>query len=277
MGQTPIAICYLFTNGDEKNKCLLFKDEFRIVKDGREHVYPTDNGINFHFTHKKWMFPFVTGWIVFCASLLFIFRNQFNPWISLSILISSFFAIYVGWEGSEMLNINTGSVTHLFPVKKATNNLKLFVRFVQNYLSPLENEEGRLAIYHITKNESWLSQESDPVYSHESLSDEGFIHCSLANQVSATFDKYFASDKDLILLVINPLMLTNPLKLENAAQHDQLFPHIYGQINKEAILHHQKFDSLQELSELLKNNWYPHPENFATLDGLRLYEIKGKQ
>lgn len=252
MGHTPIAICYLLIDGDERNKCLLYQDEFRIVKDGREHVYSTQSGINFHFTHKKWMFPFVIGWIVLCASLLFIFRNQFNPWISLTILISSVFAIYVGWEGSEMLNVNAGPVTHSFPVKKATNNLKLFVRFVQNYLSSQENDQRQLVIYHIAKNESWISQESDSAYSHESLSEEGFIHCSLSNQLPDTFNKYFAAEKDLTLLAINPLMLISPLKLEKATHQDQLFPHVYGPINKEAIISFREFNSLEELSELLK-------------------------
>ena len=252
MATTPIAICYLFIDGDDNNKCLLFVDELRIIKDGREHIYPLNQEIDFHFTHKKWMFPLVSGWILLCASLLFIFRNLFNSWISLFILVSSVFAIYVGWEGSAILQVNAGSVIHSIPVKRVTNNLKLFVKFVQNYLATRDGNQEQLMIYHMTDRDSWLSQISESTYSHKSLHKDGFIHCSTHNQVLDTFDQYFEGCKDLILLAVNPLKLSSQLKLEIVLPRDDLFPHIYGPINKDAIVLSREFGNREELITLLK-------------------------
>ncbi len=251
MADIPVAICYLLLDGDERNKCLLYHNEFRIIKDGREHIYPTDNGIGFEFTHKKWMFPFVVGWILMCASLLFIFRNQFNPWISLTALILSVFAIYVGWEGSDILHVRAGSVTHSFPVKKTTSNLKLFVNFVNNYLSQKQGSEP-LLIFHMTTQNEWQRQVDEHLYSHPSLKTEGFIHCSQYHQVIGTYHKHLEGISNLVLLSINPLKLSSALKLEMGKDQDQLFPHIYGTINKEAIVTYQEFGSTADLRELLK-------------------------
>lgn len=248
---SPIAICYLFVDGDDHNKCLLFADRLIIIKDGREHLYSLNDGFDFRFTHKKWMLPFVGGWILLCISLLFIFRNQFNPWVSLFILMSSVFAIYIGWEGSEMFQVNNGSVTHSFPVKRATNNLKLFGAFLKNYLKAMKDNNQSLLFYHIAVNDSWLSQQSFEHYTHSSLIKEKFIHCSTFNQIRDIFEKYFDGSEDYVLITIDPLRLTCELKMEYSLDRKDLFPHIYGPINKDAIVSNDKFSTIEQLSALI--------------------------
>ena len=252
MMSAPIAICYLFREGDDKNKCLLFDQELVVVKDGREHHYPLDAGINFLFTHKRWMFPFVSGWIGGCIALLFIFRNVTDPWLSLVVLMISVFGIYIGWEGSEVLQIGDGKTTHSFPIRKVSINLRSFINFVKDYLIARNDDSRKLRIYHIVNSEDWYEYDQQAGYKLQSLQEEGFIHCSERKQVLGTYRRYFNNKEPLTLIEIDPLKLESELKLEGGQHNDGLFPHIYGVINKEAIVNARPFHSEEELQKLLE-------------------------
>ena len=247
----PIAICYLEIDGDEKNKCFLFENQIELIKDGRVHTYDLQRGIQFQFGHKKWMFPFVSGWVLFCLSLLFIFRALFNPWISLGLLILSVFSIYTGWEGSKVLLVSINPVIHTFPIKSISPNLRSFLKFTEEYVRHRDEGYSVLLIYHIVPTKEWDMQSDNTHYEHDSLKSEGFIHCSQKQMIMETYDKYFTGQTDLILLSINPLMLECELKLENATDRGDLFPHIYGPVNKDAIVTIEGFKTRGDLTSLM--------------------------
>jgi uncharacterized protein (DUF952 family) len=90
-------------------------------------------------------------------------------------------------------------------------------------------------IYHITKSGWWNKFSSTEAYESETLSDEGFIHCSTREQVDGVLERYYANEKELLLLHINPGHLKVELKFE-VATHGLAFPHVYGKINREAIV-----------------------------------------
>ncbi|MDF1696918.1 MAG: DUF952 domain-containing protein [Saprospiraceae bacterium] len=94
-------------------------------------------------------------------------------------------------------------------------------------------------IYHICTNEAWQTQFSSDEYVHESLFTEGFIHCSSESQVEGVLDRYFKGQSDLIVLIIDTTKIIPPLKYEKAPI-GQYFPHIYGPINKNAIIEIKK-------------------------------------
>jgi len=93
-------------------------------------------------------------------------------------------------------------------------------------------------IYHIVTNESWQSQIESDVYRHASLDTEGFIHASRASQIAGVLDRYYQGVNNLLQLTIDTDLLsaTAPLKEELAKSVGELFPHIYGPINKSAIV-----------------------------------------
>ena len=103
-------------------------------------------------------------------------------------------------------------------------------------------------IYHITSRSAWdeASQRGD--YRAESLETEGFIHCSTDSQVLPVAEKFYMGQRGLLLLVIEPELLTSALKWEPPSggspplgvPEDDLFPHIYGPINLDAVV--QVFD-----------------------------------
>jgi uncharacterized protein (DUF952 family) len=90
-------------------------------------------------------------------------------------------------------------------------------------------------IYHITTFAWWSKQSVADSYATETLAEEGFIHCSTSEQVKATLERYYANQKGLLLLHIDPTLLKAELKFEISTKGEQ-FPHVFGKINKEAIV-----------------------------------------
>jgi len=99
-------------------------------------------------------------------------------------------------------------------------------------------------IYHITSRTAWSEARSRGDYRAESLETEGFIHCSTEAQVVPVAEKYYKGQSDLSLLVIEPTLLSSDLKWEPPSggapppgvPEGDLFPHIYGPINLDAVV-----------------------------------------
>jgi uncharacterized protein (DUF952 family) len=72
-------------------------------------------------------------------------------------------------------------------------------------------------------------------YQPESFEKEGFIHCCLERQLEGVLQRYFAGASSLVLLSIDENKLLADVKYEEGHDHD-LFPHIYGPINKSAVV-----------------------------------------
>lgn len=89
-------------------------------------------------------------------------------------------------------------------------------------------------IFHITTVEVWEKQKPTGSYRSDSLETEGFIHCSDEGQVEPTWRRIFGGKSGLIVLEINVEQLESELRYEQG-QPDEMFPHIYGPINVEAV------------------------------------------
>lgn len=65
---------------------------------------------------------------------------------------------------------------------------------------------------------------------------DGFIHCSTNDQLPTTLERFFEGVDELLIAVIDEEALTSELKWEpGKLSPDDLFPHIYGPINPEAV------------------------------------------
>ena len=89
--------------------------------------------------------------------------------------------------------------------------------------------------YHITTPAVWDKFKKLDYCEADSLHTEGFIHCSYLEQVEPTLNLYFKEVDKVILLEIDPSVLTSKLVIESS-RDGLLFPHIYGAINKSAIV-----------------------------------------
>ena len=68
-----------------------------------------------------------------------------------------------------------------------------------------------------------------------SLDDVGFIHCSFARQVRSVADTFYRGRSDVLLLSIDPSRVRAPIREEAPPGGDDLFPHIYGPLNVDAV------------------------------------------
>lgn len=90
-------------------------------------------------------------------------------------------------------------------------------------------------LYHITHPETYRLAEERGSFSEDSLETEGFIHCSFKQQMIQTANRFYRGQIGLMILKIDPRKLAAEVKLE-AAENGELFPHIYGPVNLDAIL-----------------------------------------
>ena len=90
-------------------------------------------------------------------------------------------------------------------------------------------------IYHFVLPEVWAKFVDQPFYQAASLATEGFIHCSFENQIEAVLERYFKGAEKVLILHIDTDLLTGEMVIEPSTK-DELYPHIYGAINREAIV-----------------------------------------
>ncbi|MBC7534649.1 MAG: DUF952 domain-containing protein [Ferruginibacter sp.] len=91
-------------------------------------------------------------------------------------------------------------------------------------------------IYHVTRKSDWEKALSNGFYEAASLRTEGFIHASSVTQITGVLERYYENEKELLLLHIDEQLLTSPLKYEIASSVDQVFPHVFGAINLDAVV-----------------------------------------
>lgn len=94
----------------------------------------------------------------------------------------------------------------------------------------------RPRILHLARGEDWDAARATGAYTADSLSSEGFIHCSEPQQVIAVANARFRGRRDLVMLQVAVARLTAPLQYENLEGGDDLFPHVYGPLNIDAIV-----------------------------------------
>jgi len=110
------------------------------------------------------------------------------------------------------------------------------------------NQQTNIAvIYHIATKADVEASKADRSYRCESLKTEGFIHCCQTEQMAGVVERYYTGVPDLLVLTIDPERLTADLVFENTVGGEELFPHVYGEINNEAVT------GILSLDEYLRN------------------------
>jgi uncharacterized protein (DUF952 family) len=98
-------------------------------------------------------------------------------------------------------------------------------------------------ILHLASNDAWLASTKTGSYHADSLSTEGFIHCSKPSQIVDVANTFYRGQQGLVLLLIDPSKLEAELKWEPPAEPEptharegDLFPHLYGPLNLDAVV-----------------------------------------
>lgn len=90
-------------------------------------------------------------------------------------------------------------------------------------------------VYKIVSQRDWQRMRTDGVYdgSADDLRD-GYIHFSTRDQLPGTYAKYFADQRDLVLLEVSRAALGDALRFE-PSRGGHLFPHLYASLLLNAV------------------------------------------
>jgi uncharacterized protein (DUF952 family) len=99
-------------------------------------------------------------------------------------------------------------------------------------------------IFHLTTSQAWREARQRGEYRAESLESEGFIHSSTERQILPVAEAFFRGQSGVLLLEIDPALLSSELRWEAPSGgtpppgvvEGDLFPHIYGPIDLDAIV-----------------------------------------
>lgn len=91
-------------------------------------------------------------------------------------------------------------------------------------------------IYHLTSLQEWEQAQDIGFYEPKGFAEDGFIHCASEEQLDGVIERHFARHENLVKLVIDTHRLTQKLRYDMNEKLQQEFPHIYGQLNIEAVV-----------------------------------------
>ncbi len=90
-------------------------------------------------------------------------------------------------------------------------------------------------IYHITHRLDWQKALEEGAYQADTRASQGFIHCSTRAQVAAVANRIYRGQHGLVLLEIDSRRVQPEIRFENLEGGVELYPHIYGPLNLEAV------------------------------------------
>ena len=94
-------------------------------------------------------------------------------------------------------------------------------------------------IFHITLPADWEQAQRDGAITMSTrgvtLAEEGFVHCSYGDQVAATAARIFGDLDEVVVLRIDPDLVTSPIVAEDLYGSGIDFPHVYGPIDVGAV------------------------------------------
>jgi uncharacterized protein (DUF952 family) len=99
-----------------------------------------------------------------------------------------------------------------------------------------------MVLLHITPLTDWQNAQKTGLYQADSLNTEGFIHCSTQEQIDGVAERFYRGRSGLVVLVIDQQRVEAEIRLENLEGGSQLFPHIYGPLNLDAVIEVRPFE-----------------------------------
>jgi len=95
-------------------------------------------------------------------------------------------------------------------------------------------------IYHLTEPARWERSLAEGVHTGSTrgidLDQEGYIHCSTAEQWPGVVERYYADCPAILLLHVDETRLGSPLVYERLGAAPSEFPHVYGPIPLDAVV-----------------------------------------
>jgi uncharacterized protein (DUF952 family)/GNAT superfamily N-acetyltransferase len=93
-------------------------------------------------------------------------------------------------------------------------------------------------LVHLIEPAAWRTALGQGAVRPPSLESAGFVHLSTPEQVHLPAERLYPGRRDLVLLVVDPARLTDPVQFEDGVPADpggMLFPHLYGPLPTSAV------------------------------------------
>ena len=94
-------------------------------------------------------------------------------------------------------------------------------------------------LVHLCSSEDWARAQDSGDYRADTLETAGFIHFSKPGQILKVANQYYPAAGNMLLLWIDPTKLVSDLRWE--ASDGDLFPHLYGPLNLDAVVAESEF------------------------------------
>ena len=89
-------------------------------------------------------------------------------------------------------------------------------------------------IHHVMTPEGWdrfqAAGTSEQSTRDLTLAEEGFIHCSYAEQLEGTLGRFYADLPEVVVVTLDPDKLGSEIRVEDG------FPHVYGPLTIDAVV-----------------------------------------
>lgn len=82
----------------------------------------------------------------------------------------------------------------------------------------------------------WEIDKNRECWGEEALEKDGFLHCSTLDTFWRVVPKLINSKEDLVLIFIDESKLESEVRFEDLKNKGIDFPHIYGLVNREAVV-----------------------------------------
>lgn len=92
---------------------------------------------------------------------------------------------------------------------------------------------------HLCSADDWRAAQHSGELRPDSLDASGFVHLSTPEQVHLPANRLYGGRTDLVLLRIDPTLLTSPVRWERGVPTDpdaMVFPHLYGPLPAAAVI-----------------------------------------
>lgn len=94
-------------------------------------------------------------------------------------------------------------------------------------------------LVHLCGADEWATARRCGVHAPPSLTEVGFVHLSIPQQVHLPANRLYAGRTDLVLLRIDGARLTSPVRWEPGVPGDpdgMVFPHLFGELPVDAVI-----------------------------------------
>ncbi|WPP47943.1 DUF952 domain-containing protein [Catalinimonas niigatensis] len=230
--EETIAIAYLQQAEDKENKCTLTSERLMVVYRGNINSFDRHHIKALDFNKRRLLLPLVSGGIMAPLSLLTIFLNLYNPWPLMFILFLGMALFYLGWQQHPVLTVTDSVKEHDFFLKEISPNLSAFVSFARQLIF-----QGSSLMFYPLPLEEWEAIENQEECRPQELEEKAFLRLMNPQQLARWRQQKRDEVAAYVILHIDPLKVKANILYETTERGSQeLYAHLYGSINREAIV-----------------------------------------